>query len=89
MDCYYRTELQTSDAIWKAGDVIRLVDFDAAWMDALILGFNDDGYALLSRPYAYVSSAGTTGPVILLGAERMEMYKIGKNTKRVGDNYRT
>lgn len=52
-----------------AGDVIRLGDW--AFADAVILGFNNDGDALLHRPYLYAGSTGTTGPVPLLGSERI------------------
>lgn len=52
---------------FKAGDVLRL--FDGPFADAVILGFNDEGEMKVARPYAYVSSAGTTGPVPLTGVE--------------------
>lgn len=54
---------------YKAGDLIRLGNWPFA--DAVILGFDDDGYAELHRPYIYASSVGTTGPSPLLGHERM------------------
>ena len=56
-----------------AGDVIRMNEW-SAFPDSVILGFNKYGDAKVSRPYAYVSSAGTTGPTVLLGAET---YVVG------------
>lgn len=56
------------DETFHAGDVIRLFDC-GAFGDAVILGFDDFGQVKLSRPYAYVSSAGTTGPTTLMGCE--------------------
>ena len=87
MDAYYLTRLRVGEADWFAGDVIRL-HTTGPFMDAVILGFNDDGLALLSRPYAYASCTGTTGPTILLGAERMAHYRITRDTKRVGEGRR-
>ncbi len=57
----------TQSGFHRAGDVVRV--FDGAFGDAVILGFNDQGDAKVSRPYAYVSCAGTTGPNPLLGSE--------------------
>lgn len=51
----------------KAGDVIRV--FDGAFSDAVILGFDAEGNAKVSRPYAYANSVGTTCVNSLLGAE--------------------
>lgn len=55
----------------NAGDVIRL--FDGPFGDAVILGFNDINEALVSRPYAYASCTGTTGPTVLTGAETLTL----------------
>lgn len=55
----------------RAGDVIRI--FDGAFSDAVILGFNVDGDAKVSRPYAYAGNVGTTGPTTLLGAETLSL----------------
>ena len=52
---------------FKAGDVVRV--FDGPFGDAVILGFDEKGEAKVSRPYAYASCVGTTGPSVLLGAE--------------------
>lgn len=52
---------------FKAGDVVRV--FDGPFGDAVILGFDEKGEAKVSRPYAYASSTGTVGPVVLLGSE--------------------
>jgi len=56
----------------RAGDVIRV--FDGPFGDAVILGFNDEGIAKVSRPYVYAHGIGTTGPTPLLGAETYELY---------------
>lgn len=69
----------------NAGDVIRV--FDGPFGDAIILGFDERGHAKCSRPYAYASSVGTTGPTVLLGAETiiygprdlMGFSKVGKD----------
>lgn len=53
---------------YHAGDVVRLGEWPFA--DAVVLGFDDDDNALTERPYAYASSVGTTGPVVLTGHER-------------------
>jgi hypothetical protein len=44
----------------KAGDVIRVWPPGTAFGDAVILGFDVDGNAKVSRPYVYASSVGTT-----------------------------
>lgn len=59
---------------WEAGDVVRV--FDGPFGDAVVLGFNDEGRALLARPYAYSSLAGTTCASVLLGSERMEYVDL-------------
>lgn len=71
-----------------AGDVIRI--FDAAFGDAVILGFDDENNAKLSRPYAYGHNVGTTDPTVLLGSEtlifraiELARYEVIE-TKRVG-----
>lgn len=56
----------------KAGDVIKAGD--GAFMDCVVLGFNEAGDAKLGRPYAYVSGAGTTGPTTLVGVEHVVVY---------------
>lgn len=61
----------------NAGDVIRV--FDGPFGDATILGFNEAGDALVSRPYAYASCVGTTGPTPLLGTET---YTLTPNNLR-------
>lgn len=53
-----------------AGDVIRV--FDGAFSDAVILGFDAEGNAKVSRPYAYANSVGTTCCNSLLGAETID-----------------
>lgn len=68
-----RTPDATASAL-VAGDVIRL--FDGAFGDAVILGFDDDNWAKLDRPYAYASGVGTTGPTVLLGHEPMIIRAI-------------
>ena len=65
-----------------AGDVIRLGDW--AFADAVILGFNNDGDALLHRPYLYAGSIGTTGPVPLLGSERAAGRPIDRKSVNAG-----
>lgn len=62
---YHLTE--SKDKQFHAGDVVRLGE--SAFMDAVILGFDDNDNAKISRPYAYVSSVGTTGPTVLVGTE--------------------
>jgi hypothetical protein len=54
---------------WRAGDVVRV--FDGAFSDAVVLGFDAKGDALVQRAYAYASCVGTTGPTVLLGSERI------------------
>ena len=80
MDAYYKTEQLIDGRLWLAGEVVRLwPDTNhGAFGDAVILGFNDDGLALLGRPYGYVSCSGTTGPNLLVGFERIAMYKLTK-----------
>ena len=58
-----------------SGDVVRMNNWDE-FSDNIILGFDEGdntAYAKVARPYAYVSGAGTTGPVALLG---MEQYTL-------------
>lgn len=54
----------------KAGEVVRV--FDGPFGDAVILGFDEKGAVKLSRPYAYASLTGTTGPTVLMGSETLE-----------------
>ena len=71
---------ETSDksgTVLKAGDVIRVLD--GPFGDAVILGFDDEGSARMSRPYAYASNVGTTGPTPLLGTET---YTLNPNNLR-------
>lgn len=56
---------------FHAGDVIRV--FDGAFADAVILGFDAEGNAKVSRPYAYANSVGTTCVNALLGAEVFDL----------------
>lgn len=56
----------------KAGDVVRAGS--DAFMDCVILGFNEAGDAKLARPYAYVSGVGTTAPTVLTGVETFVVY---------------
>jgi hypothetical protein len=71
-----------------AGDVLRVGE--GAFMDAVILGFNDVGDMKVSRPYAYASNVGTTGPTPLLGAETYVFAAGGfKNLPHVGHSRRT
>ena len=72
MSTFHHTEWKpTKDAYahetFIVGDVIRLGDWPFA--DAVILGFDDFANVKLSRPYAYASNTGTTGPTVLMGAE--------------------
>jgi hypothetical protein len=60
-----------TDGLWKAGDVIHVLPEGAPFGDAVILGFAVNGNMKCSRPYAYASSVGTTGPTVLLGAETL------------------
>lgn len=71
-----------------AGDVINVGR--GAFMDAVILGFNERGDAKVSRPYAYASNVGTTGPTPLLGAETyvLDAARLILNPK-VGDKRKT
>ncbi len=61
--------------VWEAGDVVR-INGESPFMDAVVLGFNDKGYAKLARPYVYASSVGTTGPTALAGVEYIEMVDL-------------
>lgn len=70
----YHNKTSPKHHAWEAGDVVRL--FDGPFGDAVVLGFNDEGRALLARPYAYSSLAGTTCASVLLGSERMEYVDL-------------
>jgi len=61
----------TARGDFAAGQVVRV--FNGVFGDAIVLGFNDDGWMKVGRPYAYASSVGTTGPVALTGVETI-MY---------------
>lgn len=61
------------DVTFKSGDVIRVLPEGSPYGNAVILGFAPDGECKLSRPYAYASGVGTTGPTVLLGAETYTM----------------
>ena len=72
---YYAIESITNNegVIIKAGDVVRLKFFEnSSFGDCVILGFNAQNWAKLARPYAYVSSVGTTCASPLLGCEVFE-----------------
>lgn len=73
MTTYHNTSTPAHHA-WQAGDVVRLGDYPFA--DAVILGFNDEGYARLARPYVYASSAGTTCATALTGVEMIDMINL-------------
>lgn len=64
----------------KVGQVVRC--FDGPFSDAVILGFSPEGQAKVSRPYAYASGVGTTGPGVLLGSETFELP-----TKMIAEHY--
>jgi hypothetical protein len=80
---YAHTSLKTVDAkgdpiTYLAGQTIRSHHGDA-FSDCLILGFSapdkfSDVYVKLARPYAYVSSAGTTCVGVLLGVEEFNVH---------------
>lgn len=72
MSTYHHDSSPTHHA-WKAGDVVRLGSWPFA--DATVLGFNDDGYAKLARPYVYASSVGSV-PSPLTGVEIMDMVDL-------------
>lgn len=61
-----------TDECYQAGDVMR-DKMLYAFNDFVILGFDHKGLCKVSRPYAYVSSVGTTGPEVLLGYETMDV----------------
>jgi hypothetical protein len=68
---YHRTECGE----FRVGDVIRLKadrGFRGAFSDMVILGFDEQGDALLARPYAYASGVGTQSPTPQTGVERVE-----------------
>lgn len=60
---------------WKVGDMARNKNKDMLYpfSDHVILGFSEDGYAKVSRPYVYASGIGTTCPTPLLGCETYEL----------------
>jgi hypothetical protein len=61
--------------VYKAGQTVSMNSKTfPAFNDAVILGFDESGkHAKVSRPYAYVAGAGTTGASVLLGAETFEI----------------
>ena len=77
----YNRDVWINKATLHAGDVVRMNTW-SAFPDSVILGFNSQGDAKVSRPYAYVSGVGTTGPMVLLGAET---YVIP--AKHIRDHY--
>lgn len=78
MSSFHRTSyllnIGTSEQEIKAGDVLRVFEFGAPFGDAVILGFDDEGNAKLTRPYVYAHGVGTTGPTPLLGSEVYTLY---------------
>lgn len=70
-DTFHHITHAASGTVLAAGDIIRI--FDGPFGDSIILGFRNDGEAKVSRPYAYASSVGTTGPTVLLGAETLTL----------------
>lgn len=68
---------------FNAGDVVHTTNGHGfAWEDSIILGFTEpdkhgDTYAKLSRPFVYVSSAGTTSPSPLVGIETYTVTVAG------------
>ena len=82
----------TSADGFHAGDVVRMKTWDGPFSDSVILGFTTmiDGeqYTKLARPYAYASSVGTTGPVLLVGTEHIEYVNVSSlkaHYTKVGD----
>lgn len=72
---------------FKAGDVVR-AHGNWAFPDAVIAGFDNKGNARLLRPYLYVSSVGTTGPVGLTGFEtidRVPPAMLAEHWTKVGE----
>ncbi len=69
--CYSDTAITIKEITYRSGQVIRMKSEDGVpWSDTIILGFClKTKQAKLSRPYAYVNGAGTTGPSILQGVE--------------------
>ncbi len=63
--------------IWSAGQVfLSKHDTGGPWSHCLILGFSTgpgEEFARVSRPYAYASCVGTTGPTVMLGCETWDM----------------
>lgn len=82
----------TADYTFKSGDVIRVLPEGSGFGDAVVLGFAEDGECKVSRPYAYASCVGTTGPSVLLGAETYTLrpndmkHLAPLNVKRQGGN---
>ena len=76
----------SKSARWRAGDVVRV--FDGPFGDAVVLGFDEEDYALVQRPYAYASGVGTTGPGVLLGSEKITYPTLDRFVK-VGDKRTT
>lgn len=69
--CYSDTAITIKEITYRSGQVIRMKSEDGVpWADTIILGFCPKTKQVkLSRPYAYVNGAGTTGPSILQGVE--------------------
>lgn len=84
---------------WRTGDVIRRMQFShdgytftpapsQPFFDAVILGFALDwNEVLVSRPYAYVAGANTTGPTVLLGAETYHFPEKSLDDKAFQTDY--
>lgn len=75
---FAHTLLRTDYGTFRAGDVIRNTEGEYPWCQCILLGFSapdkhGDVYVKLSRPYAYVSCAGTTSPTVLTGVETLTM----------------
>ena len=83
MSFYHET---SKSGRWHVGDVVRL--FDGPFGDGVVLGFDDADQVLVHRPYAYVSSVGTTGPTVLLDSERV-VYGTPDRFVKVGEGRTT
>lgn len=83
---YHNTNAPAHHA-WEAGDVVRLGDWSFA--DAVILGFNNEGRALLARPYLYASGVGSTGPTAMTGVELVDDMDLTRGHYKKLDSGRT
>lgn len=66
----YRNDSFPKLHAWAKGDVVRC--FEGPFADATIVGFNNEGYARMVRPYAYA----TTTNGWLVGAETIDMVNL-------------